>query len=211
MAAKDIAFHQPAREAVLRGVQLLAEAVVKFMQRLNVPNGLSAVGYTRDDIPALVDIGNRTFPNDPTTVEEEEYSEKMYPPDNPRLRFAVENAAGQFIGVGVCLHPYWMKAPGVYFMWIMLNPDWRRRGIGRALVNSVIDWTRETGAESVVVAAYRDLPWDAPFYARLGFQEPGAYSRLRRRWYGPAPDTCRTDGEPLFPGLDARNARERAH
>src|SRR5512139_3796043 len=27
MAAKDIAFHQPAREAILRGVQLLAEAV----------------------------------------------------------------------------------------------------------------------------------------------------------------------------------------
>ena len=27
MAAKEIAFHQPAREAVLRGVQLLAEAV----------------------------------------------------------------------------------------------------------------------------------------------------------------------------------------
>ncbi len=25
------------------------------MQRLNVPNGLSAVGYNRDDIPALVE------------------------------------------------------------------------------------------------------------------------------------------------------------
>jgi GNAT superfamily N-acetyltransferase len=50
-------------------------------------------------------------------------------------------------------------------------PEFSGGGIGRALVNSVIDWTRETGAESVVVAAYRDLPWDAPFYARLGFQE----------------------------------------
>jgi hydroxyacid-oxoacid transhydrogenase len=25
------------------------------MQRLNVPNGLSAIGYTQDDIPALVE------------------------------------------------------------------------------------------------------------------------------------------------------------
>jgi hydroxyacid-oxoacid transhydrogenase len=35
--------------------KILADAVVKMMQRLNVPNGLSAVGYTRDDIPALVE------------------------------------------------------------------------------------------------------------------------------------------------------------
>jgi len=34
---------------------ILADEVVGFMQRLNVPNGLSAVGYTRDDIPALVE------------------------------------------------------------------------------------------------------------------------------------------------------------
>ncbi len=34
---------------------LLADAVVGFMQRLNIPNGLSAIGFTRDDIPALVE------------------------------------------------------------------------------------------------------------------------------------------------------------
>ncbi len=34
---------------------LLADAVVGFMQRLNIPNGLSAIGCTRDDIPALVE------------------------------------------------------------------------------------------------------------------------------------------------------------
>ena len=33
---------------------ILADRVVEFMQRLNIPNGLSAVGYTAEDIPALV-------------------------------------------------------------------------------------------------------------------------------------------------------------
>ncbi len=33
---------------------LLADKIVEFMQRLKIPNGLSAVGFTRDDIPALV-------------------------------------------------------------------------------------------------------------------------------------------------------------
>jgi len=34
---------------------ILADRLVELMQRLKVPNGLSAVGYTKDDIPALVE------------------------------------------------------------------------------------------------------------------------------------------------------------
>lgn len=34
--------------------KILADRIITFMQKLNVPNGLSAVGYTRSDIPALV-------------------------------------------------------------------------------------------------------------------------------------------------------------
>ena len=34
--------------------KILAERITLFMQRLKVPNGLSALGYSRADIPALV-------------------------------------------------------------------------------------------------------------------------------------------------------------
>jgi hydroxyacid-oxoacid transhydrogenase len=34
---------------------ILADQLITFMQRLKVPNGLSAVGYTKKDIPALVE------------------------------------------------------------------------------------------------------------------------------------------------------------
>ena len=34
---------------------LLADRIVHFMRAFNVPNGLSQVGYTREDIPALVE------------------------------------------------------------------------------------------------------------------------------------------------------------
>jgi len=34
---------------------ILADRLITFMQRLHIPNGLSAVGYTPDDIPALVE------------------------------------------------------------------------------------------------------------------------------------------------------------
>lgn len=34
--------------------EVLADRVVRFLRQLNIPNGLSEVGYTPDDIPALV-------------------------------------------------------------------------------------------------------------------------------------------------------------
>ena len=34
--------------------RIVADQIVRFMRRLNVPNGLAAVGYTASDIPALV-------------------------------------------------------------------------------------------------------------------------------------------------------------
>ena len=55
--------HLTAAEALGANVQgadpadaggILADRIIEFMQQLNVPNGLSAVGYGRDDIPELV-------------------------------------------------------------------------------------------------------------------------------------------------------------
>lgn len=45
----DVSRSQPADAG-----KILADRVIAMMRRLNVPNGLSAVGYTQADIPALV-------------------------------------------------------------------------------------------------------------------------------------------------------------
>ena len=34
---------------------ILADCIIEYMRRLGIPNGLSEVGYTRDDIPAMVE------------------------------------------------------------------------------------------------------------------------------------------------------------
>ncbi len=50
-----------------------------------------------------------------------------------------------------------------------VHPDHGRRGLGRRLVEQVCGWAREAGFEAVTLLTERDLPWNAPFYARLGF------------------------------------------
>jgi GNAT superfamily N-acetyltransferase len=50
-------------------------------------------------------------------------------------------------------------------------PVHARRGLGRRLVAAVMDWARARNAESVTLSTFRDLAWNGPFYAKLGFRE----------------------------------------
>jgi predicted N-acetyltransferase YhbS/multimeric flavodoxin WrbA len=54
---------------------------------------------------------------------------------------------------------------------VSVRPDHGRRGLGARLVRMVCDWARESGYPAVTLSTFRDVPWNAPFYARLGFQE----------------------------------------
>jgi len=126
-----------------------------------------------EDIPALVNILNRTYPDTPTTVENEEHQEKTYPKDNPRLRFAVETGDGRFIGVGGCLKPFWMKAPGVYYMHGTIQPDWRRRGIAQALLARFEPYACEQGATRLWANCREDFDFSIRFLERAGFRHFG--------------------------------------
>jgi GNAT superfamily N-acetyltransferase len=50
-----------------------------------------------------------------------------------------------------------------------VQPDHGRRGIGTALVRTVISWARERDYPSLLLLTFRHLPWNAPFYKSLGF------------------------------------------
>lgn len=45
-----------------------------------------------------------------------------------------------------------------------------RRGIGAALVAQVCEWARAEGFTSVTLTTFRGVPWNEPWYARLGFR-----------------------------------------
>lgn len=51
-----------------------------------------------------------------------------------------------------------------------VHPSHGRRGVGRALVEAVCRWARESGHASITLTTFRDIPWNAPFYASAGFR-----------------------------------------
>ena len=56
-------------------------------------------------------------------------------------------------------------------------PSHGRRGLGRALVNHVVDWARASGFAGITLTTFRHLPFNAPFYASAGFAEMPATER----------------------------------
>lgn len=48
-------------------------------------------------------------------------------------------------------------------------PEHGGRGLGRALVGAIERWASENGVVELTLTTYRDVPWNAPFYMRLGF------------------------------------------
>ncbi|MCD2441829.1 GNAT family N-acetyltransferase [Agromyces sp. SYSU K20354] len=50
-------------------------------------------------------------------------------------------------------------------------PQYGRRGYGRRLVEAAMDEARRRGYDRLTLRTYADVPWNAPFYARIGFVE----------------------------------------
>ena len=48
-------------------------------------------------------------------------------------------------------------------------PEHGGRGLGARLLEAVCTWARRRGFAAVTLTTFRDVPWNAPFYAKHGF------------------------------------------
>ncbi|MHC9004875.1 GNAT family N-acetyltransferase [Enterobacter adelaidei] len=59
----------------------------------------------------------------------------------------------------------------LFIVELSVDLDWQGKGIGRQLIACVADHARKLGLRSLTLTTFRDVPWNAPFYARLGFEQ----------------------------------------
>lgn len=63
-----------------------------------------------------------------------------------------------------------LDADTVHLEEIDVHPQHGRRGAGTRLVMHVCRWAADAGYRWVTLTTFRDVPWNMPFYARLGFE-----------------------------------------
>lgn len=112
--------------------------------------GLVAVELAADQLFEQVGI---VFPPGTTMIEEVEDPGSVLVEGEPPAGFAL-------IG--------WADG-NVHLDQLAVRPDSMRQGIGGRLVAAVLDHARAVGAPAVTLTTYRDVPWNAPWYARHGF------------------------------------------
>lgn len=141
------------------------------------------------DIPALVGLRlafDRELAGEPPAdrVDEHRASIEAYLrshlPDG-RFRVWVADAAGEVIGMAGLVvidrppHPRSRRAPEAMVFNVMTAPAWRRRGVGRAIMQAVIADGRALGCRRLVLRASDD---GSHLYAALGFVDPGTWRQL---------------------------------
>jgi GNAT superfamily N-acetyltransferase len=79
---------------------------------------------------------------------------------------------------------------------VSVAPDHAGRRIGKAMIEFVAAWGRTAGCPATTLTTFRDVPWNAPYYLRLG------YEVLAENEIGP--ELARTMAhEASLPGIDA--------
>lgn len=52
---------------------------------------------------------------------------------------------------------------------VSVHPSHARQGLGARLIEAADAWALERGLTEVTLTTFADVPWNAPYYARLGF------------------------------------------
>ena len=125
---------------------------------------------TLDDLEALVDLEALTFPEDPWTpfmLADELMS--------PASRYWIAaDESGAPIGYGG------VKVGGdqADVMTIGVAPQARGRGVGRAILDALLDWARQAGAAEIFLDVRPSNEVAITLYRSRGFEDLG-----RRPWY----------------------------
>lgn len=79
----------------------------------------------------------------------------------------VADDQGEPVGFAACQ----ACADALHLWELAVRRDRQGRGLGRDLVLAAVDLARRRGLAAVTLSTFRDIAWNGPFYARLGFIE----------------------------------------
>jgi GNAT superfamily N-acetyltransferase len=80
--------------------------------------------------------------------------------------WVAEDAAGAIVGF-LTAQPF---ADALHVWEMAVRTTAQRKGVGALLLAASIDHARRLGLPTVTLTTFREVPWNAPFYGRCGFE-----------------------------------------
>lgn len=68
-----------------------------------------------------------------------------------------------------------------YLDQLSVHPTAMRRGVGSSLLEAAVAWAADNGYDGIFLATFRDVVFNAPFYARHGFVEIAPTTEAHRQ------------------------------
>jgi pyridoxine 4-dehydrogenase len=160
---------------VAEGTRLLSEYGGKPLSRVRIPPSPLSCEIRAPtppevaDLPALEARADRVLAAvgidldaPPGTVDEFRAARCLLVAGRPPVGFArIDEHAGQ-----------------AHLEQISVDPPHARQGVGARLLEAACAWAAEAGYGSITLMTFRDVPFNAPFYARHGFLEVSAPAHL---------------------------------
>lgn len=131
-------------------------AVREEFTRLNQIKIASAVRFSSDDVPEPYK-STHTVPED---IMIQAHAKEMLWVASDRKDFPVGYALLEENEGTIVLYQ------------VDVLPEHGQRGLGKLLVERAISRARELGYSELYLTTFRHLPWNAPFYEKLGFTFP---------------------------------------
>jgi len=139
-----------------------------------LPEGYSITHAEIDDIPALISVDKAASALfEPTGLLSPDALDDHVPAEVLETEiplcnvFAARNRHGWAVGFAL-IRP---RGTGLYLDQISVHPDHGKKGLGRALVIRTLAEAEARKLPHVSLSTFRDLAWNGPFYASLGFRE----------------------------------------
>lgn len=140
----------------------------------DLPEGYSITPAELDDVPALIAVDKAASSMFAATgllsddALDDHVPAEVFEHEIPLFNvFVARNQHGWAVGFALIR----MRGNGLYLDQVSVHPDHGQKGIGRALLIRILTEAELRKLPHVSLSTFRDVPWNGPFYASMGFKE----------------------------------------
>jgi GNAT superfamily N-acetyltransferase len=136
------------------------------------PRRVEIRDFEPKDYPRIVEISNLLYPPHRWTVDEARYDDDHFDKKYFLRRWVAEDPETRdVVGLAELSHMPWSFHPQKFWMDLDVHPDWQRRGIGRAMYDTVVEELRAKEAIVVRSGTKESMPHSVCWLERRGFVE----------------------------------------